>query len=153
MILSQQTRAVRQSRRQERQGPTYCLTPTLSRLNATPGKTEDDKSVFGKDAIEELVKTTLICFESLELINHLDLVYEALLGSWNSLDLLLSSLPGTRKSQRSELPGIFPGCGDILQERYSILLTRLKTKRVCFLTSKMYWLGREQISIFIIKFF
>ena len=37
----------------------------LSRLNASVGKTEDDKSVFGKDAVEELVKTTFIFVFSL----------------------------------------------------------------------------------------
>ena len=93
-----------------------CLTHTLSRLNATPGKTEDDKSVFGKDAIEELVNTTSICLQPFELINHLDFVYQTFLGSRDPLDLLLSSLLLSWKSQGSELPGLLSGGGDIVQE-------------------------------------
>ena len=95
--------------------------------------TGNDESVFGKDAMEELVNTGDISYNHLSagtVINHLDFVYETLLGPRNYLDIFLSPLSLTWKSQRYQLSGLFRSSGDILQERYKDLIMELR----CFST-------------------
>ena len=79
----------------------------ISRLNAGTG---NDESVFGKDAMEELVNTGDISYNHLSsgtVINHLDFVYETLLSPRNYLDIFLYPLPFTWKSQTYQLSGLF----------------------------------------------
>ena len=105
---NRQTRIVRQSRRSEYQPASQpTLNFLISRLNAGTG---NDESVFGKDAMEELVNTGDISYNHLSsgtVINHLDFVYETLLSPRNYLDILLSPLPFTWKSQKYQLSGLF----------------------------------------------